>query len=163
MTRYDESVPSKLPVVRGTMKIHQVAAQTPGKITHRELSCFCRRGEICQCHDPIVIDFNQSGNETIVEAIPTKQQALDLIGKFVLVIYDAQPFVGQVLQVVEDEIEVSCLRQTGGKNSFVWPETPDVIYYYRSEIQAIISEPEPYSNRSAQLCNQDWRRFNEMR
>lgn len=32
--KYDESVPSQIPVVNGTLQIHQVAVQTPGKILH---------------------------------------------------------------------------------------------------------------------------------
>lgn len=58
--KHDEAVPEKLPVIKGTMKIHQIVSVTPGKIRHRELSCFCSRGtnSECDCHSPIVLDLN---------------------------------------------------------------------------------------------------------
>lgn len=40
--------------------------------------------------------------------------------------YDSQPFVGQVLKVVGNEIEVSCMQQSGGNNAFKWPHPPDI-------------------------------------
>lgn len=41
VSRYDEAVQNELPLVKGTLKIHQIVADKPGKIHHRELSCFC--------------------------------------------------------------------------------------------------------------------------
>ena len=36
-----------------------------------------------------------------------------MVGKMVIVSYDKKPFVGQVLKIVEEEIEVSCMKFFG--------------------------------------------------
>lgn len=167
--KHDEAVPEKLPVVKGTMKIHQIVSLTPGRFRHRELSCFCSRGKgiYCDCFSPNEVDMNCID----VCELPTNAPATtphltmtqDIVGRFVIVKYDAQPFVGQVLSVMgDDELEVSCMRQTMGRNAFVWPTTPDVIFYYISDMQAILSEPEPLTNRLSQLCIPDWEKFQNM-
>ena len=53
-----------------------------------------------------------------VSAQASTHESSDLNGKSVMVKYEGQPFVGQVLQVVGEEIEVSCMHQLGGKNAF---------------------------------------------
>lgn len=68
------------------------------------------------------IDFHnpQEINRTNKEISVTVESAEDFTGKFVVVLYDGKPFVGQVLQVVGDELEVNCMHQSGaGKNAFV--------------------------------------------
>ena len=105
-----------------------------------------------------VCEFPTSAPATI----PHHTMTTDIVGRFVIVKYDAQPFVGQVLNLVGDELEVSCMRQTMGRNAFVWPTAPDVIFYYVSDMQAILSEPEPLTNRSSQLCIPDWDTFQNM-
>ncbi|CAL8336740.1 unnamed protein product [Boreogadus saida] len=94
--KYDESGPEVVPLVKGTMGIHQILSTEPGTILHRELSCFCSRPDICQCYKTTMISFRTSSAEASVNV----QQGLT--GKFVLVRYEEQPFVGQVLQVFEE-------------------------------------------------------------
>ncbi|KAK1898505.1 putative ABC transporter ATP-binding protein YfmR [Dissostichus eleginoides] len=62
-----------------------------------------------------------------------------------------KPKGGQVLKVVGEELQVSCMRQSGDKNLFMWPQTPDVIFYFRKDIHAAISEPEPATSRFSKL------------
>lgn len=164
--RHDEAVPEKLPVIKGTRKIHQIMSLSPGKMRHRELSCFCSRtiSSYCNCHSPNEVDFNSTGEteKTSTSSSSATPQLLItpyLVGRFIIVKYDGIPFVGQVLNVVGAEVEVSCMRQVKGKNSFVWPTTPDVLFYYASDMQAPLSEPEPSTNRSSKLCVQDWETF----
>ncbi|CAL8394895.1 unnamed protein product [Boreogadus saida] len=120
--KYDESVPEVVPLAlrRGasmsillgapkfletalTMGIHQILSTEPGTILHRELSCFCSRPDICQCYKTTKISFQTSSAEASVNV----QQ--DLTGKFVIVRYEEQPFVGQVLQVFDEELEILML------------------------------------------------------
>lgn len=77
----------------------------------------------------------------------------------VIVKYDKKPFVGQVQKVVGEEIEVSCMRQMGKKNTFVWPEVSDVIFYFQSDVKAIISEAESSTSLSSRLLDKDWDKF----
>ncbi|KAA0721693.1 hypothetical protein E1301_Tti014312 [Triplophysa tibetana] len=103
--RYDEALPDSVLAVKGTLKIHQVTTAQPGKIQHREISCFCSRPDICQCHNPSEVDF-QKTTKVPPTSLQAKENPKDLNGKFVLVEYDGQPFVGQVLKVVGNEIEI---------------------------------------------------------
>lgn len=149
----DEAVPNALPVVKGTLGIHQITTDSAGKIFHREVSCFCHRlGLPCECGTPSFLDFS-SGKDA------SSTTTEELVGKMVIVKYDEKPFVGQVQKVVGEEIEVSCMRQMGKKNTFTWPEVSDVIFYFQSDVKAIISEPEPSTSRSSRLLDEDWDKF----
>lgn len=141
--------------MKGTLKIHQVTTAQPGKIQHREISCFCSRPGICQCHNPSEVDF-QSTTKVPPTSPKTKEIPKDLNGKFILVEYDGQPFVGQVLKVVGNEIEVSCMQQSGGKNVFIWPHPLDIVFYYISDVLEVISKPERLNTRHSKLKSTDW-------
>lgn len=156
--RYDEALPDDVPPVKGTLKIHQVTSAQPGKIQHREISCFCSRPQICQCHNPSEVDF-QNTTEVPHTNTQAEENLDDLNGKFILVKYENQPFVGQVLKVVGNEIEVSCMQQSGGKNVFTWPHPPDIIFYYRGDVLEVISEPDILNARRSKLNNKDWDSF----
>ncbi len=75
------------------------------------------------------VDLRDSTNDPLSAPEPPKKQ--DLSGKFVIVTYDELPYVGQVLQVVGEEVQVTSMRQSGENNLFVWPQVPDIIYYYK--------------------------------
>ena len=157
VSRYDEAVPDNLPPVKGTFKIHQIESTEPGKIHHREVSCFCSRQKSpCECGPSVEIQFH---NE-IENYSPDIEDAEDLTGKFVVVMYDSKPFVGQVVQVVGNEMEVNCMHQSAvGKNAFAWPKTADKVFYFRPDIKAIVSEPEPLTMRQSKLISADWVKF----
>lgn len=83
----------------------------------------------------------------------------DICGKFVIVTYDKLPYVGQVLEVVGEEIRVNAMHQSGNKNLFMWPQAPDAIFYYKKDVLAVISKPEPATSRYSKLRSQDWEKF----
>ena len=83
----------------------------------------------------------------------------DLSGKFVIITYDELPYVGQVLKVVGEDVQVSSMRQSDEKNVFMWPQIADIIFYNKKDVQAVISEPEPANSRYSQLSIQDWATF----
>ena len=147
--KFDEAVPEAVPPVKGTMAIHQVISTEPGNIMHREISCFCNRPHICQCHNTTRVNLQTAGTQA-------SAQDDDLNGKFILVKYEGRPLVGQVLQVIGDEIEVSCMQQLGRKNVFTWPHPADIIFYYIKDVLKVISEPEPLNSRHTRLTHTDW-------
>lgn len=151
--RFDEAVPEVVPPVKGTLAMHQVISTEPGKIMHREISCFCSRPHICQCHNPTMVNLRTANIQA------SAQDDNGLNGKFILVKYEGRPFVGQVLQVIGDETEVSCMQQLGGKNVFTWPHPGDIIFYYTTEVLKVISEPEPLNSRYTRLTHSDWHYF----
>lgn len=67
-----------------------------------------------------------------------------------IVQYDGKPYVGQVMVINGDEIQINCMIQKGRQNSFVWLDKPDCIYYSWQKIIGVISEPEPMQ-RAARL------------
>lgn len=170
--RFDEAVPDVVPPVKGTLAIHQVISTEPGKVIHREISCFCSRPRICQCHNPIMVNLQttQASTQASVQANAqasahesaqeSTHESSHLNGKFIVVNYEGQPFVGQVLQVVGEEIEVSCMQQLGGKNAFTWPHRADIIFFYTAEVLKVIAEPEPLNSRHTRLMHSDWEYFN---
>lgn len=156
--KYDNSVPVNIPTVRGTLRIHQVMCEEPAVIKWREISCFCARPALCNCHHPNVVDFrHQSAQFLAASANGTEE----LVGKFVVVRYDNEPFIGQVTKVVNDEIEVSCMQQLGGKNKFIWPHPPDLLFYNESNVLHVISEPEPLTLRYSKLTADNWKDFQQ--
>ena len=109
--KYDELIPGKLATVKGTLKIHQVLSVEAGKISHRQVSCFCTHAEMkpCSCYQPQLVDMRntESHSEDLVSTPnPPRQHASvkDLSGKFVIVTYDELPYIGQVLEVVEEQL-----------------------------------------------------------
>lgn len=91
---------------------------------------------------------------------PREQGSLqDLSGKFVIVTYDELLYVGLVLEVVGKEVQVSSMWQSGEKDVFMWPQTPDIIFYYEKNVHAVISEPGQATSRSSKLSRQGWAKF----
>lgn len=54
-------VPSNLKAIVGTMQIHQIISTVQNEILHRQLSCFCKRGQ-CACLSPIKHCFLEKPN-----------------------------------------------------------------------------------------------------
>ena len=153
----DELIPGNLEAVKGTMKIHQVVSSQPAKITHREVSCFCKRlaTSPCPCYQPVTVDLKA----TIRQIENPSSSPPDLCGRFVVVTNDELPYVGQVLKVVEEELQISCMRQSGDNNLFFWPQTLDVTFYVRKDIHTVISETEPATSHFSKLTCQGWVMF----
>ena len=55
------------------------------------------------------------------EDIESDQDVLE-VGKFIIVKYDEKQYVGQVLNIQGEEIQVNCMVQYGKKNAFQWPD-----------------------------------------
>lgn len=153
VAKFDEKVPELVPAVKGTMKLHQVISTEPATILYRDISCFCSRpAVICKCYNPSRVDFRN------VSEAP-EPPSLNQRGKFIVVNYEDKPFVGQITQVVGDEIEVSCMKQLSAKNVFTWPQPPDLLFYYEADVLFMISEPEPVNSRHSRLTTEDWKKF----
>jgi len=56
MQEFITSFKLQLPVnIKGTMKVHQLVAPSPGIYYHRILSCYCTKNRICECYAPVEI------------------------------------------------------------------------------------------------------------
>ncbi|CAL8284363.1 unnamed protein product [Boreogadus saida] len=127
----------------------------------REVSCFCKYADLtCMCYKPVLVNLGKTTCHTEVPSNTPKASGLeDLSGKFVIITYDELPYVGQVLKVVGEDVQVSSMRQSDEKNVFMWPQIADIIFYNKKDVQAVISEPEPANSRYSQLSIQDWATF----
>ena len=59
ISNMDEMVPPSVRPVTGIIATHQVLSFSPGKIVYRDLSCFCKFPQICTCHKPRTLQFDQ--------------------------------------------------------------------------------------------------------
>ncbi|KAL7390307.1 hypothetical protein ABVT39_018618 [Epinephelus coioides] len=92
--RFDEAVPEVVPPVKGTLAMHQLISTEPGKVMHREISCFCSRPNICQCHNPIMVNLQTASAQASARASAqasaheSTHESSDLNGKFIMVNYE---------------------------------------------------------------------------
>lgn len=81
------------------------------------------------CDEPVML-LTAVWRTAFLELPSTATDCLqDLKGKFILLRYESKPLMGQVFNVVGDEVEVIYMQQLGGKNvfylaSFTWPPIP---------------------------------------
>ena len=162
------SVPLKVPVIPGTMSIHQVLCVNYGHIKYRDVSCFCSSDKVsCVCYE--VKDFTftaQETNNSFGMSCNTQSEQKDmtkkkqnksappdiwtpvthldkrLIGKFCLIKYDGKPFPGKILRVEPDDDDalIECMSRIGD-NRFFWPLYRDEAWYMQQDILGIIPEP----------------------
>ena len=75
-------VPNSVPVVRGTMRLHQVVTQARGIIKYRNVSCFCKDSEtLCfDCYDikeftfPTALHVNRPTTTSLADQGPAAAQ-----------------------------------------------------------------------------------------
>jgi len=63
-------------------------------------------------------------------------------GQFVLIKYEGKPYVGQIVAISMEGLQVNCMKQRGDKNDFVWPNRRDCIYYQDQEVVCGLSQPQ---------------------
>ena len=61
-------------------------------------------------------------------------------GMWVVVRYCKKWYPGEVVSIVEDDIEVKCMKEIG-QNKLIWPEKDDVCWYMRTELVCTVSPP----------------------
>ena len=133
---------------------------------HRQLGCFCRFPETCECYGPKEHKFGIVSSTTELTAeppIPGVEITLDHndVGKWLLVLYDSEPYIGEVLQYLprEDEVLVKVMNQRG-KNLFNWPVIEDCIWYSRENVVTLITGPtKSKKQRHFSLEAQDWFKY----
>ena len=124
-------------------------------IQYMDISCVCKRPNVCMYHGPSAVDFRDPPATTSTSDSVEDQECKQ--GKFALVRYEGS--VGQIIQVVGDEVEVSCMQQLARKNALTWPYPPDILFYYESDVLHIISDPEPVNSRHSKLTEDAWKQF----
>jgi len=90
---------------------------------------------------------HSSLNETDTLQMPDFLSEPD-IGRFCVVIYDQIPYPGEILNVDEGEVEVSCMKSLG-RNKICWPSPKkDINWYTDGDVTCLIPEPQQETERS---------------
>lgn len=114
----------------------------------------------CPCYQQATADLQATIRQAEKPEPCREQESLqDLCGRFVIVTYSELPYVGQVQKVVDKELQISCMQQSDDNKLFLWPQIPDVTFYFRKDVHDVISEPEPITSRYSKLTCQDWVTF----
>lgn len=161
------------------------SASKPATILYREFSCSCLTLDTCACPalrqfdfpvDLIKSDENNNNDENGCQSESEPQNGVEpqkeaddreneqtqsqgdirnYIGKYVAVMYNGQPYPGQVVDVDGNEIEVKCLQKVG-QNRFVWPAREDKIWYSSEHLLCDIPEPTPVTKRHLEIEPKVW-------
>ena len=88
---------------------------------------------------PNVVAPDMGNQEVGLVPITSKENIVD---KYCLITYDKKPYPGQILEVDETDIKVSCMIKVG-KNAFYWPRlVPDIGWYPENKVLGLIPEPQ---------------------
>lgn len=154
-----ELAPTTIKAVPQTMSIHQLTCIEFGKVTYRDVSCFCSDDRVsCGCYNAKEFLFNdsfvmQSAGPVPALDVPSSEvndwkpvDELDqaLVGKFCLVKYDGRAYPGKIIKVDidDDDAMIQCMARVG-ENRFFWPVCLDIAWYMKQDILTLITEPTP--------------------
>ena len=148
-----------IPVVPGTMSLHQVILVGKGQFIYKDVSCSCSLHEQkdCQCFQTKFFKFPQNASkekDSLIVENQNKELTLEqvssadinLIGKYCAIRYEGHIFPGKILDVSETGLEVLCMHKAGN-NRYYWCSTiVDRMWYPFNDILSLISEPAPVTS-----------------
>ncbi|WAR24724.1 hypothetical protein MAR_038393 [Mya arenaria] len=146
----EQTIPFAVSPVPQTMKLHQITCKEKGVVSSRVLSCFC--SENCSCYDPVTTRFDVNDSVLVVPV------SLDesLIDRFCVVDYDGRQYPGKIVDVDDNNIEVSAMHCIGD-NRFFWPLTRDVIWYEGVKVVTLLNnEPSLVTTRHRAIDKTVW-------
>ncbi|WAR20475.1 hypothetical protein MAR_002313, partial [Mya arenaria] len=168
----EQTIPLAVSPVPQTMKLHHITCKEKGVVSSRVLSCFC--SENCSCYDPVTTRFDVNMHESsmtegttvsmLPESVSNKDSVLvvpvsldeSLIDRFCVVDYDGRPYPGKIVDVDDNNIEVSAMHCIGD-NIFFWPLTPDVIWYEGVKVVTLLNnEPSLVTTRHRAIDKTVW-------
>ncbi|KAK1879405.1 Inhibitor of nuclear factor kappa-B kinase subunit alpha [Dissostichus eleginoides] len=100
-------MPSDIPAVPTTMRIHQVVTLSPGKIRYRDVSCMCSsNGNLeCDCQKTKSFTFNATDDPTEdpnhITPEVVQWQSPEVVGKWCALVYDHIIYPGIIQEVNE--------------------------------------------------------------
>ena len=153
-----------IPTVPGTMRIHQIMTDTPGKISYRNVSCYCSSGKMCDCYELKHFCFPVLTVTTAADTLaPTEVELRDascksLIDEYVVVKYDGVAYPGIVTDEDHDDVEVKCLHKVG-ENRFYWPMHDDICWHQRDSILGVIPPLEKVTGRHVRVAPALWEKI----
>ena len=140
----------------GTMSIHQIITSETGKISYRDISCFCKKdmNYLCNCYSLKHFVFTNDNASQCDERESADQGVVyseELLGKWCIVKYDQKPFPGMIQDLDETDVFVQCMHRVG-HNRFFWPEPiQDTCWYPYTDVLRIVEPPKKVGTRHWQV------------
>ena len=153
-----QRMPSTIPPVPGTMRIHQVITLARGEITYRDVSCMCStNGKLeCECWNTKHFSFVSKIPATVSPATVSQGQKPincddpGVIGEWCVLTYDKALYPGIILATDETNVQVKCMHHAGRtKNRLFWPVQEDVLWYAFDDVLQLIPPPQPVTGRDS--------------
>ncbi|XP_034093341.1 uncharacterized protein LOC117560540 [Gymnodraco acuticeps] len=166
----DEAInkmPSHLPAVPSTMRIHQVVTGAPGEILYRDVSCPCtaRQSYECRCDDTHTFSFEVQQTTPSLPQAPKgnskENERLwgpDSIGQWCALKYDEDIYPGVIQEVMDTHVQVKCMH-VAGVNRFFWTLREDVLLYPFEDILRVIPPPKSVTSRHVEIDKDIWSSF----
>ncbi|VDI60353.1 Hypothetical predicted protein [Mytilus galloprovincialis] len=155
--------------VKGTMKLHAVAAIADGRILTKETTCVCQEcfgddgfKETTNCNwtvqsvlknrDQLTPDVHQTEIDEVEiqnNEVPTEIEiSLDdqiKIGSYVAAIYDNIVYMGKVVEIdaPEKEMNISFMGRGKLEGHYRWPSTEDTVWIDFTKILCRVNDPTP--------------------
>jgi len=158
-----ERMPSNLPAVPATMRIHQVVTLAPGEILSRDVSCMCstRKQLQCECWNTNHFRFFKK----VPDAVSQRQTQIhwedpEVLGQWCVLTYDEDLFPGIILAGDETHVQVKCMHRVR-PNRFFWPAREDVLWYVFDDVLELIPPPNPVTSRHMEIQKDVWARVSK--
>ncbi|KAL7381234.1 hypothetical protein ABVT39_002539 [Epinephelus coioides] len=158
-----EKIPSNLPAVPSTMKIHQVVTLAPGEIISRDVSCMCstKKQFACVCWNTQHFSFIKK----VPAGVLQRQTQIhwddpEVLGQWCVLTYDKDLYPGIILAVDETHVQVKCMHRVG-PNRYFWPSREDVLWYLFDDVLELIPPPKPVTSRHMEIQREVWARLSE--
>ena len=74
--------------------------------------------------------------------------------------YDERPYLGKILNIVEECLEVTVMHLKGN-NNVVWPTAEDVLLYDKEQLMFFVNPPNKVTRFFA-LSKNDWKNFTSL-
>ncbi|KAK2829641.1 hypothetical protein Q7C36_017631 [Tachysurus vachellii] len=148
-----ERMPSNLPAVPATMRIHQVVTLAPGEILSHDVSCMCstQKQSQCECCNTKHFSFVKK----VPDSLSQRQTRIhwedpEVVGQWCVLTYDKDLFPGIILAMDETHVQVKCMHRVGS-NRFFWPAREDVLWYVFDDVLELIPPPKPVTTRHMEI------------
>ncbi|KAK2866264.1 hypothetical protein Q7C36_002320 [Tachysurus vachellii] len=132
-----ERMPSNLPAVPATMRIHQVVTLAPGEIMSHDASCMCSTQKQLQCECWNTKHF--SFVKKVPDSLSQRQTQIhwedpEVLGQWSVLTYDKDFKMHRV-----------------GSNRLFWPAREDVLWYVFDDVLELIPPPKQVTTRHMEI------------
>ncbi|MGH0152464.1 UNVERIFIED_CONTAM: hypothetical protein FKN15_059111 [Acipenser sinensis] len=164
-----EKMPTQIPAVPSTMRIHQVITLAPRELVYRDVSCMwsTQKQLDCKCFNTQHFSFSRkvptAAPQPASEGKPQPVKEIQwgspgLLGQWCMLRYDEDLYPGIILNTDEMHVQVKCMHRVGS-NRFFWPVHDDILWYLFDDVLEIIPPPQPVTSCHVEILKEAWDRL----